>query len=433
MIDFGKTKYTREQVRLELAGRILADLLRLSAVLGPGSGHRALGLATPAIPGRVELTFNTPTWRLSLDDINIDQLWIGQVVMAMYDYAYEQRYLAGQPFYEFKAELEIVEDFVVHLDSELFWLFIRDRAHMWHAGDANWEALPNLYAATSARLDLDMGESLSIEDLAILADMSERSVRNAVSASGDAQLRITKIGNSEWVDNDEARRWLAMRRGFVPTRFENISGEIGQHPEALTSLYDLGNFIHLRWSALGKTPEMVHQELEWSETRFDYLNGLTGTPQHIDPRDCADLARSLQVSEAWFTTQVMRNLFPQQVNMLLSHETRQELVPRPNAVAPENDRLCTRVHFILHDGSELFPVRMKNRDTGHVAFRLSEGGTGGNTKEKTIEEEDENRMIEMVCHKGMAIRLQSANGSRQGLYRKDGRSVRSVALDGNIV
>lgn len=432
-MESGITKHSREVVRLELAGRILADLLRLSAVLGPGAGHRALGLATPAIPGRVELTFDAPAWRLSLDDIDIDQLSIGQVVMAMYDYAYEQRYLAGQPFYQFKAELEIVEDFVVHLDSELFWLFIRDRVHMWHAGDANWEALPNLYAATSARLDLDMGESLSLKDLAILADMSERSVRNALSASGDAQLRTTRIGGSEWVDNDEARRWLAMRRGFVPTRLEHISGEIGEHPDALTSLYDLGNFIHHRWTALGKTPAMVHRELEWSETRFDYLNGLTGTPQHIDPRDCADLARSLQVSEAWFTTQVMRNLYPQQVTMLLRHETQQELTPRLNVAKDDNARLCTRVRFTLHDGSELFPVRMKNRDTGRVAFRLSKGGTGGNTKEQTLEEEDENQMIEMVCYQGMAVRLQSANGSRQGLYRKDGRSVRSVALDENII
>lgn len=432
-MKIGKTNHTREQVRLELAGRILADLLRLNTVLGPGAGHRALGLSTPPIPGRVELTLDIPHWTLSLDDIDIDQLLIGQRVMAMYDYAYEQRYLTGEPLYAFKAALDEVEDFVFNLTSEVLALFMQDWDHMRDARDANWEALPKLCEATSARMNLDIGERLWLKDLAILADMNERSVRNALSASGEAQLRTTGSSDSEWVDNDEARRWLAMRRDFVPTRFENISGEIGQHPEALTSLYELGNFLHHRWTALGKTPAMVHRELEWSEARFDYLNGLTGAPQHIDPRDCADLARSLQVSEAWFTTQVMRNLFPQQVSMLLSHETRQELAPRPNVVVSGNGRLCTRVCFTLHDGSELFPVRMKNRDTGRVAFRLSEGGTGGNTKEKTIEEEDENQMIEMVCHKGMAIRLQSANGDRQGLYRKDGRSVRSVALDEKIV
>ena len=223
-MEIGKKNHTREQVRLELAGRILADLLRLNTVLGSGAGHRALGLSTPAIPGRVALTLDTPDWTLSLDDIDIDQLSIGQLVMAMYDYAYEQRYLAGQPLYEFKADLEHVEDFVIFLSSELLALFMGDRVHMGDAGNANWQALPDLYEATWARLSLDMGEGLSLKDLAILADMNERSVRNALSASGEAQLRTTGSSDSEWVDNDEARRWLAMRRGFIPSRFEKISG-----------------------------------------------------------------------------------------------------------------------------------------------------------------------------------------------------------------
>lgn len=423
----------RNTIRLELSGRILADLLRLSTVLGTEAAYRALGRAAPAIPARVELTLNKLPNELSLHDIDLDQFPIGRIVMAMYDYGFEQRYPIGVQMHEFKAEIEHVEDFVLNLQSEYIGLFMHDAVYMGSAGDANWGALPSLYQSTAARLNLDMGETLSLREIAILAGMNEKSVRNALTAVGEAQLRICSFGSIELVDNDEARRWLSLRRGFVPTQFHETTAIAGDHPDAVNSLYELGGYINKRWTSLGKSPETVQIELEWSQDRFEYLNGLTANPQSIDPRDCGDLAKSLLVSESWFTTQVMRNLYPHQVEQLLMRKDGAEISVRSANVMIDNDRLCQRVRFILHDGCELFPIRMKNRETGLIAFRVSEGGTGGNTIEQTIEVTDENKMIDMVCKQEMSVRLSSADGKRQGQYRKGRRAVRTVELDGHAI
>jgi len=429
-------KYTREVVRLELAGRILADLLRLNTVLGPQAAHRAMGIAVPAIPARIELTLNNPSFEISLDDINIDHLHMGRFVMAMYDYAYEHRYPVGVEMYEFKAEMEHVEDFVIDLKSEIIGLFMRDPSHMGDAADADWNALPDLYSTTYARLRLDMGESMFVRDIAVLANMAEKSVRNAAVSKGENQLNIKSIpgiDTCDFVDNDDARRWLSLRRGFVPTHFENMTAERDQHPESLNSLFELGAYIDQRWTALNKTPETVHKELHWHSSKFDYLNAISGNPQHIDPKDCGDLARSLQISEAWLTSQVMRNLFPHQVELLLQQGQKSETITPLARVISKSERVCSRVLFVLHDGTQLFPIRMKDRASGKVAFRLSKDDTGGNTKDQSEEVDDEATMIDLVCKQNRAIRLSNADGSRQGLYRKTGRSVRHVELDGVVI
>lgn len=429
-------KHTRQTVRLEFAGRVLADLLRMNTVLGPQAAHRALGIAVPAMPARIEPTLNNPVFVITLDDINIDQLQMGRFVMAMYDYAYQHRYPVGVPMYEFKAELEHVEDFVIDFESEIFFSFLRDPSHMREAADADWEALPALYSAAYARLRLDMGESMFIQDIAVLANMAEKSVRNAASTSGDNPLNIRSIPGVEsgdYVDNGEARRWLASRRGFVPTHFESMTAELDHHPESLNSLFELGAYINERWTALNKTPETVHKELQWHASKFDYLNAITGNPHQIDPNDCADLARSLQISEGWFTAQVMRNLFPRQVELLRQREQQLESVTSQARVVVNNERICSRLLFVLHDGTQLFPIRMKDQKTRNVAFRLAKDVAGGNTKDKSEEEDDEATMIDLVCNQNRAIRLSSADGSRQGLYRKTGRSVRYVELDGVVI
>ncbi|WP_283445674.1 hypothetical protein [Noviherbaspirillum suwonense] len=58
-------------------------------------------------------------------------------------------------------------------------------------------------------------------------------------------------------------------------------------------------------------------------------------------------------------------------------------------------------NLTLAHGTEIFPVQMKRRDTGVIAFRISPGGTGGNTLAAS-EEVDEDTMTRKVLEEGYA-------------------------------
>jgi hypothetical protein len=81
--------------------------------------------------------------------------------------------------------------------------------------------------------------------------------------------------------------------------------------------------------------------------------------------------------------------------------------------------------FILNDGTEIFPVMMKRRDTGKIAFRVSQGGSGGNTL-LACDEVDEATMVKRVLGDGYAVRCSSVDGKTNGLYKHGHRSVREI-------
>lgn len=86
--------------------------------------------------------------------------------------------------------------------------------------------------------------------------------------------------------------------------------------------------------------------------------------------------------------------------------------------------LFSNLFYLLHQsGDKLYPVKMKNRDTGKVSFRVSKGGTGGNTKESGMEVEDEYQMKKYVLEQGYAVRASTKNKSRNGLFKTGQRSI----------
>lgn len=89
------------------------------------------------------------------------------------------------------------------------------------------------------------------------------------------------------------------------------------------------------------------------------------------------------------------------------------------------ERISRKFSFILNNGIEVFPVKMKRRETGAIAFRVSPGGTNGNTLE-ACEEVDEHTMIQKVLVEGYAVRCKSLDGNTHGLYKQGERSVREV-------
>lgn len=59
---------------------------------------------------------------------------------------------------------------------------------------------------------------LTLAEVALLANMDERSVRNAANPKLSDPLKTEQIGKRSLVTPEEARRWLAGRKGFIPTR-----------------------------------------------------------------------------------------------------------------------------------------------------------------------------------------------------------------------
>lgn len=420
---------TRDEVLLDLRSRLEADARRLLTLWGNERVHSLLGKPAPPNPGLAGVSLFRQPWEFRGEDIDLASNPAGQLALAMYAYAFEFRHPISMTPHVFSNEIESLEDFVNSFQSDLFDLFLADTP----SRDVNDGALLALCQHTRARLSLDLGEPVSIRELALLARMSERSVRNAVS-TGPADQRLTV--SHDLVKNADARRWLSGRREYVPTHFTNITVIPGEHPEQITTLIDLGRYIDARWAGLGKTPESVADELGWSDSRLQYLRAITSDPHVLEPHDCEPLAKSLLVSSVWFTEQVMRVLFPHQMALILASRpaaSEAQEAPKADPVITEKLDVSTRLVFVLHDGTRLYPAKMKNRESKKVAFRLSAGGAGGNTLEAGLEIDSEDEMIDMVVHKDYAVRMTSERGGMKSLYKRNGRSIQAAYLDGQLV
>lgn len=103
--------------------------------------------------------------------------------------------------------------------------------------DQEWTALITL---GDARYALDEGSPLSLGQLALLANVDIRTVRNAAS-SGELLTFKTAPGSDPYADNASARRWLHGRRGFKPTVLAESTQ--GLHLEGVTTPTEFGRFL----------------------------------------------------------------------------------------------------------------------------------------------------------------------------------------------
>lgn len=69
---------------------------------------------------------------------------------------------------------------------------------------------------------------LTLAEVALLANMDERSVRNAANPKLPDPLKTEQVGKRSLVRPEEARRWLAGRKGFIPTK--ECEAHVAQRP-----------------------------------------------------------------------------------------------------------------------------------------------------------------------------------------------------------
>ena len=70
---------------------------------------------------------------------------------------------------------------------------------------------------------------LTLSEIALLANMDERSVRNAANPKLPDPLKTEQVGKRSLVNPEEARRWLSGRKGFIPTKV--CEGAVAQRPQ----------------------------------------------------------------------------------------------------------------------------------------------------------------------------------------------------------
>lgn len=99
------------------------------------------------------------------------------------------------------------------------------------------------------RLDLDAGNDIFFEELAVLADVDVRTVRNAISAGELVAYKSTDgINKGLFVENASSRSWLQNRRGFKPTVFRTPTAN---SLDGITTPAEFGAFLVARRESLG--------------------------------------------------------------------------------------------------------------------------------------------------------------------------------------
>lgn len=93
------------------------------------------------------------------------------------------------------------------------------------------------------------------------------------------------------------------------------------------------------------------------------------------------------------------------------------------------ERFATSFYLLHVDGTHLYPVRIRNRDSGQACFRVSQGGAGGNTKTAGREVEDEATLLRLV-DSGYMVRAAPRNGGPANLYRVGQRAIRELVRCG---
>lgn len=203
--------FTKDELQQELREFMVGLARSAERVFGPSRGGALLGHS------------DRGAWEIGPSEAMLDDAWLWQAVLTMYDYGIE-----GRPHPSFGANGDVgniygeAEMFLLGLDSLTLFLE-EDEVH-----------IPRLAQRTvrtaMARHLLDGGERyiardedemtgyLSFAEVALLADMDERSVRNAANPKLPDALMTKSFGRRSMIAIEDARRWLPSRKGFVPTQ-----------------------------------------------------------------------------------------------------------------------------------------------------------------------------------------------------------------------
>lgn len=183
-----------------------------------------------------------------------------------------------------------------------------------------------LYDLTSARAVLDNGDYLNMKELALLAGVDERTIRNSASSKDTNKLNTKKSGGSTIIENEEAKRWLSSRPDFKPTQY--IEDTSLATPRYFEDEAGFGRFLTYRREELGLTIEDISNSLC---VKSDIIADLEKGIDRLYINQVSKLAKLLKEDISIFIKNYMRIFHIEELANLLDFDYK----PAPNSEDPE--------------------------------------------------------------------------------------------------
>ena len=313
------TQTTLKKLERELAERILHLAAFLDNCFCNGTGIGIGNDIVKYIDGK-----NYDLYDEEYDKIDLLKYRIGRSLPYYYDYAYHAKCIHGGYSelldgldggeYLFKEFLELTDTFGIVTStggSDTKWGLMK------YEGSEEWRksALWDVSKLFNARYSLDFGSHVTIDDIVLLTNMNEKSIRNALRDEGENKLQSF---NGEYIESTEALRWMRGRKsGFRETTF--ISFDKEEMPTSLRYI-DIAPFIQARL-------EKFYADNN-EDFRYDRAAKILGysreqfweITENIDKMPIGDthrIAKVIHVDPSWFTEQVFTALYPEQMELIL--------------------------------------------------------------------------------------------------------------------
>lgn len=237
---------------------------------------------------------------VEIDTFDLDSLPITQDMEELYQYAIN----GIQVREDFGDAYENSRDFIRGLEGfDLLWenrisdVPITKCRHVVEVANARL-VLANGGSATLANGDM-LFNHLTLSQVALLAGLDERTVRNATTPKAKDRLATVNFGGRTFVENSVAIEWLK-RRGFKETVYMP-QGHQRDLKGGFHSATDLGAFLVMSREALELSQEELAQR---ANIEASWLTDMESGKLDFDKDDCIRLAEALNLSPNDFTLAV---------------------------------------------------------------------------------------------------------------------------------
>lgn len=319
---YDMANYTLKEVNRDLVATLYCLAYTLDLQIRPGAGAAMLKLKEGIV------MHEWPTY----DEFDLTGFSVADGLETVHRYAFfgelENRWISDDDedgnLGSLRSLIEIVNSTnLVARNSD-------DVANVHNQNNIRVGGLCEMVKLASARHHLDSARQISISDIALLAGIDERSVRNALYATGNSMLVAIRDDHGELiVDKLEALRWLYSRPNFKKTV---RIGSWAKTPDQLASA-EIVPFLKARiHEYFGRADEQLSfdnaaSEIGWPVERVRKL--VEGPVENISPEDCPAIAQMVYLDTTWFTTQVMRALFPEAMKSIQPSATNSQVEVSP--------------------------------------------------------------------------------------------------------